>query len=137
MKASSSSNEEGRIVLANAAFKTLIGESRLEGQFVWEVVRKPKILEFIDRTMAGAGPTKRKRPDRRPASRCASADGIGGQAGVVLTFHDVTDIRNAEAMKKDFVVNVSHELRTPLAAIMGAVETLEERTRLTTPALEF
>ena len=124
----------GRIALANAGFKALIGESRLEGQFVWEVVRKPKLLEFINRTMAGDGPqSENVRIDGRHLL-CVGGR-IGGQAGVVLTFHDVTDIRNAEAMKKDFVVNVSHELRTPLAAIMGAVETLEDEPGCGGPTL--
>jgi len=45
---------------------------------------------------------------------------------VVVVFHDITQVKNIEKIKKDFVVNVSHELRTPLTAIKGFVETLEE-----------
>jgi two-component system phosphate regulon sensor histidine kinase PhoR len=44
----------------------------------------------------------------------------------VAVFHDVTRVRELEALRRDFVANASHELRTPLAAIGGYVETLRE-----------
>lgn len=46
--------------------------------------------------------------------------------GCVIIFHDITDIRRTEKMRRDFVANVSHELRTPLSAIEGYSETLLE-----------
>jgi len=48
----------------------------------------------------------------------------GGQDGAVAVFHDVTDARNFDQMRSEFVGNVSHELRTPLTSIKGFVETL-------------
>lgn len=44
--------------------------------------------------------------------------------GAVAVFHDVTDARNFDQMRSQFVGNVSHELRTPLTSIKGFVETL-------------
>jgi two-component system phosphate regulon sensor histidine kinase PhoR len=44
--------------------------------------------------------------------------------GAVAVFHDVTDARNFDHMRSEFVGNVSHELRTPLTSIKGFVETL-------------
>lgn len=43
-----------------------------------------------------------------------------------VIFNDVTDIKQTEKMRRDFVANVSHELRTPLSAIHGYAETLLE-----------
>jgi signal transduction histidine kinase len=40
--------------------------------------------------------------------------------------HDITDLRRADQIRRDFVANVSHELRTPLTAIRGYVEALAE-----------
>jgi two-component system, OmpR family, phosphate regulon sensor histidine kinase PhoR len=38
--------------------------------------------------------------------------------------HNITALRHADQVRRDFVANVSHELRTPLTAIRGAVEAL-------------
>jgi two-component system phosphate regulon sensor histidine kinase PhoR len=60
----------------------------------------------------------------------------GAQGAFVLVFHDITELKKLERMRRDFVANVSHEIRTPLAAIRGYAETLlagelddRERTR--------
>jgi two-component system, OmpR family, phosphate regulon sensor histidine kinase PhoR len=46
------------------------------------------------------------------------------RAGALVIFHDVTQIRSLEAVRKEFIANVSHELRTPLSIITGYLETL-------------
>jgi PAS domain S-box-containing protein len=44
--------------------------------------------------------------------------------GRVFAFRDLTEERDIDKMKTDFVATVSHELRTPLAAVYGAAMTL-------------
>ncbi|MBF0487135.1 MAG: PAS domain S-box protein [Nitrospirae bacterium] len=46
--------------------------------------------------------------------------------GVVILFHDITELKKLETMRKDFVANVSHEIKTPVTAIRGFAETLIE-----------
>jgi two-component system phosphate regulon sensor histidine kinase PhoR len=46
--------------------------------------------------------------------------------GAVLTFHDATERRRLDRVRRDFVANASHELRTPLTSIRGFVEALED-----------
>ncbi|MBJ6765101.1 PAS domain-containing protein [Myxococcaceae bacterium JPH2] len=51
---------------------------------------------------------------------------LGGDLpGSAAVFHDVTELRRLEKVRKDFVANVSHELRTPITAIRGYAETLQ------------
>lgn len=44
--------------------------------------------------------------------------------GAVLVIYDITEFKNIEVMRKDFVANVSHELKTPITSIRGFSETL-------------
>lgn len=54
----------------------------------------------------------------------ALRDGEGGRDGAILVIHDLTRLRQLEAVRQEFVANVSHELRTPLSLIKSAAETL-------------
>jgi len=46
--------------------------------------------------------------------------------GVLLLFQDLTEVRNLQSVRREFIANVSHEFKTPLAAIKAIVETLED-----------
>jgi two-component system, OmpR family, phosphate regulon sensor histidine kinase PhoR len=59
-------------------------------------------------------------------------------SGAVILFHDITQLKRVDQIRRDFVANVSHELRTPLSILRGYIETLldnpktsrEERARI-------
>lgn len=51
----------------------------------------------------------------RPRSQTADGKGVTG------TLIDLTDVKQAERMKREFTATVSHELRTPLTSIAGAI----------------
>ncbi|MBM6617496.1 two-component system histidine kinase PnpS [Bacillus suaedaesalsae] len=44
--------------------------------------------------------------------------------GILLVFHDISDLKKLEQIRQDFVANVSHELKTPITSIKGFSETL-------------
>lgn len=45
----------------------------------------------------------------------------GKHLGAVIVLHDITDLKQTEKLKKEFVSIVSHELRTPLTSIRGSL----------------
>lgn len=49
---------------------------------------------------------------------------VVGQAAVLVTIEDTTEVRSADLLRRDFVANVSHELKTPIGAIGVLAETL-------------
>ena len=62
-------------------------------------------------------------PNLTIIARSAPVTGAPGP-GAVVVLHDITDLRRADRIRRDFVANVSHELRTPLTAVRGYVEAL-------------
>jgi two-component system, OmpR family, phosphate regulon sensor histidine kinase PhoR len=57
--------------------------------------------------------------------------------GVVVVFHDITELKRLEQMRKDFVANVSHELKTPITSIKGFSETLLDGAMKDEKTLEY
>ncbi len=87
-----------------------------------EVQRLPALHALAGRTLEGERCSEElSLHDGRPVLvQTAPIEATGG----VLVFHDLSELRRLEAVRRDFVANVSHELRTPLAAIRGYSETL-------------
>jgi signal transduction histidine kinase/CHASE3 domain sensor protein len=53
-------------------------------------------------------------------------DDRGGFLGRIWTLREVTQQRELDRLKDDFVATVSHELRTPLTSMMGFLEMIRE-----------
>jgi two-component system, OmpR family, phosphate regulon sensor histidine kinase PhoR len=45
-------------------------------------------------------------------------------SGAVVLFHDITELKQVDQIRREFVANVSHELRTPLSILRGYIEVL-------------
>lgn len=133
----------GRIVLMNTTAEDLLG-TRLS-----QVLNRPVELAFKDETprrkirkllnsrgtghssfeftLSDGGST----PIRVFSAGAAPIfDQDGKFCGTVTTLHDVTEERNLEAMKSNFLSTSAHELRTPLTSIRGYSELLLNRSNL-------
>jgi two-component system, OmpR family, phosphate regulon sensor histidine kinase PhoR len=123
-------DDGGRVRLVNEAARRMLGiaESGV-GRRYTESIRHPDVVAQIGRALAGEQPPGVELafgvdPRVFIARTTPARDPTGG--GAVLVLHDITDLKRADQVRRDFVANVSHELRTPLTAIRGYVETLLE-----------
>ncbi len=57
--------------------------------------------------------------------------------GNLLVLRDISQLRQLETVRRDFVANVSHELKTPLTAIAGYAETLVTEAAPESHAAQF
>jgi two-component system phosphate regulon sensor histidine kinase PhoR len=124
-------DHKGVVVLANNALRRILETLEPLGRHYLEAIRQREVGDVIERVLKG-----RERASvevelihlRRVFSLTAVPFPGDGDAppGAVLTFHDVTERRRADRVRRDFVANASHELRTPLTSIRGFVEALED-----------
>ena len=124
-------NAQGRVILANDAARRMVKpEGLAPGPHDIEVLGHPDISAMLGRALNAQTPeglefSPPREPNRTIVARAAPVS-TEGAPGAVLVLHDITDLRHADRMRRDFVANVSHELRTPLTAIQGYVEALQD-----------
>ena len=122
-------NDYGRLQLMNAAARRMLKViDPPEGRHYLEIVRHPDIASQLGYAINGHATEGRelKLPQDPGATFVARSAPVsaGEIRGAVLVLHDITDLRRADQIRRDFVANVSHELRTPLTAVRGYVEAL-------------
>jgi two-component system phosphate regulon sensor histidine kinase PhoR len=122
-------DRQGRLQLVNRAAQSMLRvDASATSRLYLEVIRHPDIAAQLTRALNGEEVGSQevalsRDPGRTFIARAAPVSGTGG-GGAVLVLHDITDLRRADQIRRDFVANVSHELRTPLTAIRGYVEAL-------------
>ncbi len=119
-------NDQGRLQLVNAAARHMLRiDAAPEGRHYLEIVRQPDIAAQVGGALKGTAGTglELTLPNLTIIARSAPISAAPG-SGAVVVLHDITDLRRADRIRRDFVANVSHELRTPLTAIRGYVEAL-------------
>ncbi|MGE0392026.1 MAG: ATP-binding protein [Vicinamibacterales bacterium] len=124
-------DRQGRLQLVNGAARAMLAvDASAIGRPYLEVVRDPDVAAQISGALGGRTPESRelsliRDPGRTFVARATPVATAGG-AGAVLVLHDVSDLKRADQVRRDFVANVSHELRTPLTVIRGYVEALQD-----------
>jgi two-component system phosphate regulon sensor histidine kinase PhoR len=125
---------EERIVSINRAAAQLFDmePANCQNKSIQEVIRSPALQQFIRKALSNKNPSEEDitvfQNEERVIDVKSSAllDANRHQIGTLVVFHDVTQLRRLEDMRRDFVANVSHEIKTPLTAIKGFVETLQQ-----------
>jgi two-component system phosphate regulon sensor histidine kinase PhoR len=118
-----------RIELANPAGVRLLRAPPPVGRTLAEVARDAELVE-VARAARAAEPVSHVVELRSGSGTPrlwvqVSATRLPDGRRTLVLLQDVTDLRRAEAARRDLVANVSHELRTPVAALKALVETLE------------
>lgn len=121
-------DEQGRLQHVNDAARRMLrmDHDAINRTYV-EAIRHPGIVGEIRAVLNGEQSHGLEFSLVRDVSRtlvARVAPVVSAGRGAVLVLHDITDLRRADQIRRDFVANVSHELRTPLTAIKGYVEAL-------------
>src|SRR5438045_6653635 len=130
------------VILANETFRKLFALPEIsEGTPLLEIVRDATLDRVINDTFDHGGPVRSELTldgSQIELHAVATRNQAGEITGVLVLFHDITELKKIDQVRRDFVANVSHELRTPLSILRGYIETLldnpktsrEERSRI-------
>ncbi|MBI5664268.1 MAG: PAS domain S-box protein [Nitrospirae bacterium] len=123
-------NVHNIIEISNNAARDLFGSEKLDGRPFLEVVRSPVFIALMDEVKKNRLPGAAELTFDLAGERFLYVRvsplyyQVGELAGFVAIFHDTTQMKKLEQMRKDFVANVSHEIKTPITSIKGFAETL-------------
>lgn len=159
-------DENGRISAVNTSLSTLFGLGDVIGRRPLEAILDPALQRTADEVLATLAGERAAATPADPENPADLSDTTGGprirniqiepdpgriyEVGFVplregsrdircvAVFHDISELKRLERVRRDFVANVSHELRTPLTSIKGYAETLAGDERLAAgPAKTF
>jgi len=123
-----------RIMLMNQPFEKLFElRDPAVGVPLIEAVRHATLDELIAETL-GTGEAMRSElsvtDSRTHGERHIEVSAVpikkadDEMSGAVVLFHDITELKQLDQIRREFVANVSHELRTPLSILRGYIEVL-------------
>lgn len=126
-------DDRHRVQVMNAEFRRVFGVGEKEtGTSLLEMTRDAAVDRLLTEALEAEEPRRETLQVSGSAlKRCelevsvvpfaANSQQTGG---AIVLFRDITQVRQVEEMRRDFIANVSHELRTPLSIFRGYLETL-------------
>ncbi len=125
-------DSNGVVLLSSAASGKFFGNTPLTGRPFIQAVRSSEFFSLLDEVRTGRKTGVSELRLEYPAERYCVVrisplfHGKNELSGFVSIFHDITELKKSEQVRKDFVANASHEIKTPITAIKGFADTLLE-----------
>lgn len=128
-------SRDKRVMFYNPQFAVLFNlQTHASDAHISELLRAPEVLEAYGQALAQGRPLRREvqvivseeRLARHFQLSVAPLRKKHNQEiyGAVGIFYDITELKQAERIRIEFVGNVSHELRTPVTSINGYLQTV-------------
>lgn len=131
-------DDEAQFILANAAARAVFAlpGNNLTGQPITQLIKNKELLNFIVQPANdNLERTIELSLDNKQVFRANLS--LIEDVGRSIVLHDITQLKELDRLKSEFVSIVSHDLRSPLTAILGYVELLERVGPLNEPQTAF
>lgn len=116
-------NQKNVISFVNPAMCRTFGINAKEavGKPVLDVIQHPDLLTLI--TTADTNDPYQNHEVSFPDGRVGNAQLVAiHEVGYALTMQDITDLKEIDRIRREFVSTVSHDLRSPLTSVIGYSE---------------
>jgi two-component system, OmpR family, phosphate regulon sensor histidine kinase PhoR len=128
-----------QVILTNQTFRTLFNAPEISaGTPLLEIVRDPALDRLLTDAFRDDGPVRCELTldeSQIELHAVATKNDAGEITGALVLFHDISELKKLDQVRRDFVANISHELRTPLSILRGYIETLLDNPK--TPSEEL
>ncbi len=123
-----------RIQLANEAFLQAFSLPRgdgVTGRHFLEVIHDGALFAQLEEQAARADVGERETAIHRVGERYYNLSVTrlhngDGNTGTIAVLHDITELKELERVRTDFLASISHEFKTPLTSILMASSLLKE-----------
>lgn len=123
-----------KVVLTNETFRKLFDVPHISAATpLLEIARDPGLDRLLTDALRGVGPVRCELTldeSQIEMHAVATRNKAGEITGALVLFHDITELKKMDQVRRDFVANVSHELRTPLSILRGYIETLLDSPKI-------
>src|SRR6478672_4353138 len=117
-----------QVIVTNQTFRKLFDAPEISvATPLLEIVRDPTLDRLLTDAFRGDGAVRCELTldaSQIELHAVATKNDGGEITGALVLFHDITELKKMDQVRRDFVANVSHELRTPLSILRGYIETL-------------
>jgi PAS domain S-box-containing protein len=123
-----------RVILLNDAFENIFGVSEevLTNKHFLEGIRNGEIFDFISSAFKSGDETQQKIFSVRANQEdyyfniivTTVKDNNANLSGMIAVFQNVTQLKELEKIRTDFIATISHEFKTPLTSIMMGTDVL-------------
>lgn len=127
---------QSRVMMVNQALRQTfgLGEGTFAGKSLADVLDNPILIEAIQDQSSSTNRHEIQNASGRVFQiRISQVPDVG----TVVSFHDISYLKELDRLKGDFVNTVSHDLRSPLTAILGYVELIERAGKVNPQQAEF
>jgi PAS domain S-box-containing protein len=129
-------DQANRVLMVNPAMRQTFGldTKNVQGKPLEDVFHNAEMLRLMKEGNEDTAHMELQSPDGKVYDlRFSRID----EVGTVVSLHDISNLKQLDSLRKDFVNTVSHDLRSPLTAILGYVELIERAGPVTPQQSEF
>ncbi len=128
-------DENKRVMMINSAARKKLDipeDEEIAGQKISKVIRHHEFLHMLDDFPRADSSQEVEITVQTPREKilrlnyCSMNEEKKGSPGGIISLTDITELKELEKVRQEFVANVSHELKTPLTSLKGYLDTLLE-----------
>jgi two-component system phosphate regulon sensor histidine kinase PhoR len=125
-----------RVLIVNQTMRKIfnVEDGKPEGKPVDEIFHHPELLDIFTPYRTFPFHNEISMEDGRVFS---SESSLIPDTGIVVTMHDITQLKELDRIKTEFVNTVSHDLRSPLTAVYGFVGLIDRVGPINQQQAEF